>query len=60
MFGLLRILFLLILIGYAYCWWRSKRDPAPGWLSWRRGFARAGVVLLLLVLLPLIFRRLAL
>jgi len=59
MFPLLRVLFILILIGYAFCLWKSWQGEAR-WLWWRRLFAYGGLLLALLVVVPLLLQRFAL
>lgn len=56
MFALLRVLFVLILIGYAFCLWKSWQGEAR-WRWWRRLFACCGLLLALLVVVPLLVQR---
>lgn len=56
MFALLRILFVLILLGYAFCLWRSWQGDAR-WIRRRRLFGFCGLVLALLVFVPLLVQR---
>ncbi len=56
MFALLRILFVLILLCYAFCLWRSWQGNAR-WIRWRRLFGFCGLVLALRVFVPLLMQR---
>lgn len=58
MFGLLRLLFLLIIVAYGFCWWQSKRRPnVEYWLRLRRAIARCGLIFAILIFIPLILHR---
>lgn len=58
MFLLLRILFVTLLLAWAFCLWQEKRSGDPFWPRARGWISRFGLALLLIMVLGLFAERL--